>query len=145
MSISEGDVTETDASVRGGQVDMMGRPRARVTGSPVSHSMRPKRQAPSPPGLKTGIVTNGLLPGVGRRFASSDKESRSTSAMDHAGGGRRVMSNERSSGLIHPPTRRMVVGRRPSDGLDSSYSESEGINGEGDQVGISFFQYLNLD
>ena len=134
VSISEGDVTETDASIRGGQVDKMGRPRARVTGSPVSHSMRPKRQAPSPPGMKTGIVTNGLLNGVGRRFASSDKETRSTSAMDHTGGGRRVMSNERNGGLIHPPTRRMVVGRRPSDGLDSSYSESEGINGEGDQV-----------
>ena len=135
VSISEGDVTDSDALVRGGQVDKIGRPRARVTGSPVGHAMRPKRQAPSPPGVKPGIVTNGLLHGVGRRFMSSDKEStRSNSAMDHTGGGRRVVSNERG-GLIHPPTRRVVVGRRPSDGLDSSYSESEGINGEADQVG----------
>ena len=101
--------------------------------------MRPKRQAPSPPGgervVKSGIVTNGLLHGGGRRgLISSDKEVRNSSAgIDH-GGGRRVLSNERGSGLIHPPTRRVVVGRRPSDGLDSSYSESEGINGEADQV-----------
>ena len=143
VSISEGDVTDSDAMVRGGQIDKMGRPRSRVTGSPVSHTMRPKRQAPSPPGRQPGIVTNGLLHGVGRRFISSDnKELRSTSAMDHTGGGRRVASNERSgSGLIHPPTRRVVVGRRPSDGLDSSYSESEGINGEADQVGPYPYKY----
>ena len=143
VSISEGDVTDSDAMVRGGQIDKMGRPRSRVTGSPVSHTMRPKRQAPSPPGRQPGIVTNGLLHGVGRRFISSDnKELRSTSAMDHTGGGRRVASNERSgSGLIHPPTRRVVVGRKPSDGLDSSYSESEGINGEADQVGPYPYKY----
>ena len=133
VSISEGDVTDSDALLRGGHVDNMGRPRSRVTGSPVSHAMRPKRQAPSPPGVKTGIVTNGLL--QGRRLMASD---RSTSAMERlgGGGGRRAISNvERGGGLIHPPTRRVMVGRRTSDvGLDSSYSESEGINGETDQV-----------
>ena len=148
VSISEGDFTDSDALGRGNQLDKVGRPRSRVTnGSPVGHGMRPKRQAPSPPGrspsnVKPGIVTNGLLHGAGRRFMSSDKESVgrsvSSSAMNDHSGGRRIMSNDRSqSGLIHPPTRRVVVGRRQGDPLDSSYSESEGINGENDQVGTN--------
>ena len=112
VSISEGDMTGDDMSQRGT------RPRSRMTSSPVGHGIRTKRQAPSPPGLKP----------QGRRVISSDRLDNGP-RIDH---GRRVVSNER--GLIHPPSRRILVGRRPSDGLDSSYSESE-MNGETDQVG----------
>ena len=81
-----------------------------------------KRQAPSPPGVL-------------RRVVSSDREDQSRQARINVDQIRRVQSSDR--GLQHPPQRRpIVVGRKTSMGepLDSSYSESEGFNGDPEQV-----------
>ena len=82
---------------------------------------------------------------VGRRVVSSDREGAvtpsrgSTYDQSHPPPVRRVVS---SDGRVGPPARRMPQqgphggghrGVRTSDGLDSSYSESE-LNGETDQV-----------
>ncbi len=102
-------------------------------------SKRPstKRQAPSPPGHAR----------AGRRVVSSDREERLAAANSRLyhpetnGGSRRVLSSDRVMQLQqqqqHPPARKHVMRRRTSMGdvLDSSYSESEGFNGEQDQVG----------
>jgi hypothetical protein len=74
-----------------------------------------KRPAPSPPGMVNGGP---------RRIASNDRVSA------------RPVTREPSQRIA--PPRRVPVGinRRGSsaDGLDSSYSESEGINGDADKV-----------
>ena len=82
---------------------------------------------------------------MGRRVVSSDREGAvtpsrgSTYDQSHPPPVRRVVS---SDGRVGPPARRMPQqgphggghrGVRTSDGLDSSYSESE-LNGETDQV-----------
>lgn len=83
----------------------------------VGRAPSTKRQAPSPPVGK-----------VIRRVVSSDRED----ARNGNGNVRRVVSSER--GLQHPPQRRPVNRRSSVDVLDSSYSESEGLNGENEQV-----------
>lgn len=84
--------------------------------APQPPARRPstKRQAPSPPGRIVGV----------RRVVSSDREDKVR--LEPV---RRVASSDR--GLQRPPQRR-PVGRRTSmgDALDSSYSESEGLNGD---------------
>ena len=121
VSISEGEVTD----------DAVGIPVARPEPvRPVRVGPRPstKRPAPSPP----GIITNSNV----RRVVSSDRESvrtvprESTRRMGPQPGGRRLVAG---------------VGRRGSsvDGLDSSFSESEGINAEMDQV-RNFGNILNF-
>ena len=113
VSISEGDVTDENGRPVGQPPEKMPRHHRR----PASASaLRPsKRQAPSPPvAPSTG---KGL---VVRRVVSSD--------------GRRVVNPNVAQG---PAVRRIVVGGRRSsidNGLDSSFSESEGFNGETDQV-----------
>ena len=86
----------------------------------VGRAPSTKRQAPSPPGK----------PQIVRRVVSSDRDEPRT--VQH--NVRRVASSDR--GLQHPPQRRAPVNRRSSvDALDSSYSESEGLNGDNnDQV-----------
>ncbi len=78
-----------------------------------------KRPAPSPPGMMNNSN--------GRRVVSSDRESVRTVPRDSV----------RRAGPL-PGGRRVVpgVGRRGSsvDGLDSSFSESEGLNAEVEQV-----------
>ena len=118
VSISEGDVTdESGRPIGQPPPEKMPRHHRR----PVSASaLRPsKRQAPSPPVAQS--TGKGL---VVRRVVSSD--GRAT---------RVVNSNVQQA----PSVRRIVVGnggRRSSvdNGLDSSFSESEGFNGENDQV-----------
>merc|ERR1719219_1939233 len=113
VSISEGDVTDEGRPVAAPPPEKMPRHNRR----PVSTSaLRPssKRQAPSPPvAPSTG---KGL---VVRRVVSSD------------GRARTISSNVQKA----PSMRRIVVGQRRSsmdNGLDSSFSESEGFNGETD-------------
>ena len=131
VSISEGDVT--DENNRPGATNGISAPPPekipRHHRRPVSASaLRPssvKRQAPSPPvAPSTG---KGL---VVRRVVSSD--GRASSASSRVGPPV-VNSNVQKA----PSMRRIVVGNRRSsvdNGLDSSFSESEGFNGETDQV-----------
>ena len=123
VSISEGDVTD-----EGQRPPPEKMPRHR---RPVSTSaLRPsssKRQAPSPPvAPSTG---KGLQ--VVRRVVSSDGRPR---------GQPPINSNVQKA----PSMRRIVVGSRRSsvdNGLDSSFSESEGFNGETDQVRLELLIY----
>ena len=88
--------------------------------TPPARKPSTKRQAPAPPGQHPGA----------RRVVSSDREDRMRPMRTNGEGIRRVASSDR--GLQHPPQRRQL-GRKTSmgDALDSSYSESEGLN---DQV-----------
>ena len=116
VSISEGEVTDDATGMQVARPEPV---------RPVRVAPRPstKRPAPSPPGM---ILSNGNGSNA-RRVVSSDRESVRTvprEAVRRMGpqpGGRRVVPG---------------VGRRGSsvDGLDSSFSESEGINPEMDQV-----------
>lgn len=118
VSISEGDVTDEGRLPPPPPIqqppEKVQRQRSRLSGI-VGRPSSAKRQAPSPPVAPS--AGKGL---VVRRVVSSD------------GGVRRVVN----SSVQQPPpaARRIVVGRRTSiDALDSSYSESEGLNGEADQ------------
>lgn len=116
VSISEGDVTDEGRPLPG-PPEKMPRHHRRPASSTALRTSSAKRQAPSPPmAPSTG---KGL---VVRRVVSSD--------------GRRMIN----SNVQQPPAaRRIVVGRRTSmdNGLDSSFSESEGFNGEADPVSPS--------
>ena len=120
VSISEGDVTDEGRSATTAPPEKMPRHHRR----PVSSSaLRPgsqastKRPAPSPP----------VAPSTGKGLVV-----------------RRVVSSDGRRGVQQPPVstsrQRMMVGRRSSidNGLDSSFSESEGFNGEADPVSVSF-------
>ena len=120
VSISEGEVTD-----EGGRSTQPPEKMPRHHRRPVSTSnMRPgsqastKRPAPSPPVAPStgkGLVVRRVVSSDGRRNVQPQPVGASTS-------------------------RRMMVGRRSSidNGLDSSFSESEGFNGEADPVSPFF-------
>ena len=125
VSISEGDVTDEGRSATTAPPEKMPRHHRR----PVSSSaLRPgsqastKRPAPSPP----------VAPSTGKGLVV-----------------RRVVSSDGRRGVQQPPVstsrQRMMVGRRSSidNGLDSSFSESEGFNGEADPVSVNWFININ--
>lgn len=123
VSISEGDVTdEGSRAVAAPPPEKMPRHHRRpVSTSGLRSLSSGKRQAPSPPvAPSTG---KGL---VVRRVVSSDGRTSANS--------RPIQSNVVQKA---PSMRRIVVGNRRSsvdNGLDSSFSESEGFNAETDQV-----------
>ena len=117
VSISEGDVTDEGSRSTAAPPEKMPRhhrrPASGSTLRPVSQASS-KRPAPSPP----------VAPSTGKGLVV-----------------RRVVSSERDRRAVQQPaavapSRRMIVGRRSSidNGLDSSFSESEGLNGEVDPV-----------
>ena len=142
VSISEGDVTdEGSRSTAGVPPEKIPRHHHRRGGPPPasgSSTLRPgsqasssKRPAPSPPVAPSSSTGNGGPVRTGgkglvvRRVVSSERD-----------GGRRAVQQQQPAAVA--PSRRMIVGgqRRSSidNGLDSSFSESEGLNGEVDPV-----------
>ncbi len=128
VNISEGEITDEG---------MVGQHQHRnvVIAPPekVPRRMRPASSGPRPPSAKRQAPSPPMAPSTGkglvvRRVVSSD---------GRGGAGGRVIS---SNNVQQPPTsRRIVVGRRSSvDALDSSFSESEGFNGEPDPVSDIF-------
>ena len=141
MNISEGDITDESGRPTGGPQQVPPEKIPRHHRRPVSTSaLRPasnKRQAPSPP---VAPSTGKSL--VVRRVVSSDGRASSASGVS------RQMPPINSNVQKAPSMRRIMVGSRRSsvdNGLDSSFSESEGpFNEETDQVRKAIPRALSL-
>ncbi len=144
VSISEGEHTDGKEQPQNGNSTLRRQPRVGSAPQPPARRASTKRQAPSPPGHRGGGPQPGM---VVRRVVSSDREDRRGGAAGYPRvvAERRVVSSDRErgggGGLQHPPQRRPRHDRRASmgDAIDSSFSESEGLTADPDQVSVDSF------